>query len=528
MPSITLSRLSAATPEGRPILSDINISFGPERAGLVGRNGVGKTTLLKLVSSEIRPVSGQIQVSGTIGFMKQMVQIGEHETVADLFGATDALAMLSRAEAGEAGVDELAETDWTIDERLAGALARVGLDALPETLLMELSGGQRTRASLAAAIFGEPDFLLLDEPTNNLDDVGRQAVLAILSNWRKGAIVVSHDRELLEEMDAIIELTSLGIARYGGNWSHYRERKAVELAAAQQDLAQAERKVVEVNRQTQLVAERKSRRDGAGKRKGAQRDMPRILAGARKNSAESSGGDGARRAERQRSDALQAAASARDRVERLQALSIVLPPTGLTENRTVLSLKNVYAGYDDARPILRDLSYTMVGPRRLAVSGQNGSGKTTLMKLIDGQIEPISGTVSVKVPSAMLDQEVAILDERCSILDNFRRLNPDSSDNACRAALAGFLFRADAALQKVGELSGGQVLRAGLACVLGGPHPPQLLILDEPTNHLDMDSIDAIESALTAFDGALVVVSHDERFLANIGIDQHLEISPRR
>src|SRR5690606_34795912 len=111
------------------------------------------------------------------------------------------------------------------------------------------------------------------------------------------------------------------------------------------------------------------------------------------------------------------------------------------------------------------------------------------------------------------------------IVENFMRLNPGASDNACRAALAGFLFRADAALQTVGALSGGQMLRAGLACVLGGPRPPQLLILDEPTNHLDLDSIEAIEAGLTAYDGALLVVSHDESFLANIGMDRRLDLA---
>lgn len=352
------------------MLSDASISFGPERAGLVGRNGVGKTTLLRLISNEIQPISGDLPINGTVGLMKQMVQIADHAMVADLFGATDTLAMLRRAETGKASIEELAETDWTIEERLAGALARVGLDTPPETRLVKLSGGQRTRASLAAAVFQEPDFLLLDEPTNNLDDVGRQAVHAIHSSWRRGAIVVSHDRDILEEMDAIIELTSLGMARYGGNWSHYRERKAVELATAQQDLAQAERRVAQVNRRSQMAAERKSRRDATGKRKGSQRDMPRILAGARKDRAETSGGEGARLAERLRVQAREAATSARACVEAQQMLSIVLPPTGLAENRTLLTLKNVYAGYSAERPI----TCALLHDGRAEASGRVGTG----------------------------------------------------------------------------------------------------------------------------------------------------------
>ena len=131
------------------------------------------------------------------------------------------------------------------------------------------------------------------------------------------------------------------------------------------------------------------------------------------------------------------------------------------------------------------------------------------------------------VSSAILDQRVSLLDPSLSIRDNFRNINPDADETACRAALARFMFRADAALQIVSTLSGGQLLRAGLACVLGGTVPPELLILDEPTNHLDIDSIAAVEAGLRAYDGALLVVSHDEIFLEGIGISRRLELPLR-
>ncbi|SMH33137.1 ABC-F family ATP-binding cassette domain-containing protein [Azospirillum agricola] len=526
MASITLSKLSWSTPDGQGVLSDLDAAFGRERVGLVGRNGVGKTTLLRLVAGELQPLGGGVSVTGTLGRLKQAVRFGERETLADLFGVGGALATLRRAEAGEAGVEELSDADWTLEERIAAALARVGLDARPDTRLAELSGGQRTRASLAAAVFAEPDFLLLDEPTNNLDRPGREAVMALLAGWRAGAIVVSHDRELLDQMDAIVELSSLGAARYGGNWTLYRERKAAELAAAAQDLAHAEKAAAEIDRKAQRATERQDRRDGAGARAGARGGTPRILLGARRSNAEASRGEGVRLAERQRAEARTAVAAAQARVEILKDMAVTLPPTGLPANRTVLRLEGVTAGHDAGRPLIRDLSLSMVGPERVAVVGPNGSGKTTLLRLIAGQLAPIRGTVSVAVGFAMLDQSVGILDPGASIRDNFLRLNPGATENACRATLASFLFRADAALQRVGTLSGGQALRAGLACVLGGAEPPSLLILDEPTNHLDIDSIEAIEAGLTAYDGALLLVSHDETFLARVGIQRRLELSP--
>ena len=523
--SITLSRLSWSTPDGRFLLSDLDLSFGLERAGLVGRNGVGKTTLLKLITGELQPRSGTVTVNGSLGILRQSVQVDPIKTIASLFGVGAALALLHRAERGEAAVEELANADWTLEARIASALARVGLDAPPDTPLATLSGGQGTRAGLAALVFAEPDFLLLDEPTNNLDREGRAAVIDLLAGWRGGAIVVSHDRELLETMDAIVEMTSLRATRYGGNWSRYRERKALELAAARRDLADADKRVAEIDRKTQEVAERKARKDGAGQRKRAKGDMPRILMNARKDRSEDTGGENARLAERRRTQALDAAAVARERIEILQPFSVVLPPTRLPTGKSVLTIEAASAGYAAQRPILRDLSFSMTGPERVAVIGPNGSGKTTLLALVTGQLQPWSGTVRVMTDFALFDQRVSLLDPAISIRDNFRRINPTADENACRAALARFMFRADAALQLVSTLSGGQLLRAGLACVLGGPRPPALLILDEPTNHLDIDSIEAVEAGLRAYDGALLIVSHAEAFLDAVGITRRLDLA---
>ena len=524
--SITLSHLAWSAPDDRQLFSDLSLSFNAERAGLVGRNGVGKTTLLKLIANELRPRAGAVNVSGTLGILRQSVQVPANETIADLFGVRAALAVLRRAETGDASNDELADADWTLEARIASALAEAGLDTSPDTPLATLSGGQRTRASLAALTFAEPDFLLLDEPTNNLDRDGRAAVIALLASWRAGAIVVSHDRELLETMDAIVELTSLGATRYGGNWSLYREQKALELAAARHDLADAEKRVNDVARGAQATAERKARKDSAGKKQSRKGGTPRIVLGNMQDRSEASGGDNARLTERRRTQALDDAARARERIEVLQPLAVVLSPTRLAASKTVLTIDRLSAGYHSERPVIRDLSFAINGPERIAVTGPNGAGKTTLLAVITGQLAPLAGAVQIMTPFAMLDQRVSLLDPALSIRDNFRRINPDADENACRAALARFMFRADAALQIVSTLSGGQMLRAGLACVLGGSTPPPLLILDEPTNHLDTDAIEAVEAGLRAYDGALLVVSHDNAFLEAIGITRRLELMP--
>jgi ATPase subunit of ABC transporter with duplicated ATPase domains len=266
-------------------------------------------------------------------------------------------------------------------------------------------------------------------------------------------------------------------------------------------------------------------RNGAGRKTRAKGDQPRLSLDRRRERSEGTSGRNARLADNRRAQALDAATAARHRIEIRQPLSVTLPPTHLPTGKTVLAIDAATVGYQPGRPVLRDLSFTLTGPERVAVAGPNGSGKTTLLALATGRLPPWTGTARIMTGFALLDQRVSLLDPARSIRDNFRRLNPRADENACRAALARFLFRADAALQSVASLSGGQLLRAGLACVVGGASPPPLLILDEPTNHLDIESIEAVEAGLRAFDGALLVVSHDEAFLEAIGITRRVMLS---
>lgn len=523
--SVSLSDLSWSATDGTPLFSNLNLVFGSERTGVIGRNGTGKTTLLRLILGELHPASGRVRVSGTLGLMHQDLRICPVSTIADLFRARSALALLERAEAGLADAEELAEADWTLPSRIEVALLRFGLEAGPQTPLAVLSGGQRTRAALAALIFDEPDFLLLDEPTNNLDRAGRRAVIDLIRDWRGGAIVVSHDRELLEEMDAIVELTTLGATRYGGGYSDFQARKAIELDAAHRDLAHSEKTHAEVARRARQAAERKARKDRSGQKARAKGDQPKILMDAAKERAEASGAANRRLRDARREAVEGALRASRDKIEVLQPLRMDIPSTGLSPGRSVLRLEAVTGGHDHGHPVIRDLSLTITGPERIAITGPNGSGKTTLLKLITGRIRPQRGRVEILVPFVLLDQDVSLLDHDLTAHGNFLRLNPQAADNLAYAALARFRFRADAALKRVGDLSGGERLRVGLACTLGQLRPPALLILDEPTNQLDLDGIEALETALTSYDGAVLVVSHDDGFLESLVIDRRIDLS---
>jgi len=524
---VTLNAVAAATPDGRTLFENLDLSLSRERIGLIGANGVGKTTLFKLITGDLQPAAGTIRREGTVGRMKQDLVPAPGETLADAFGVRHELAVLGRALAGEGSLADMAEADWTIESRLEEALSKVGLESLnPDHALAELSGGQRTRVALSALLFASPDILLLDEPTNDLDAEGRAAIATALRSWRGGAMVISHDRTLLREMDRIVEISSVGTRSYGGNWDHYAEQKATELAAVEAERAHAEKELAASQRKAKEVREKQDRRNAQGHRSRAKGDMPKILLNARRQRAENTtarlktGGDA------QIADAREALKDAETRAETLAAPRIDLPSTGVPAGRTMLEITDLAVGRSGATPLYRDFKLAVRGPERIALVGGNGSGKTTLLHLIAGHLPVTQGTMRRNGRMALLDQHVGLLDPAMTIRDNFKLRNPDATETDCRAALARFLFRADAALRTVGSLSGGEKLRAGLASTLGASRPPEILLLDEPTNHLDLQAIEAIEAGLSAYDGVLIVASHDPDFLQAIGTNRTIILPP--
>jgi ATPase subunit of ABC transporter with duplicated ATPase domains len=522
---VTLDGLSYRTPDGRPVFEGLTLAVGAQRVGLVGRNGAGKSTLLRLILGEISPSGGSVSVNGRLAVVRQALSPAPGATVAELLGVAEALVRLARIEAGRAAGDDLAEADWTLQARLEAALADVGLAGLAlEAPAGSLSGGQTTRAALAGALAAEPDLLLLDEPSNNLDAEGRRAVAAVLERWKGGAIVASHDRSLLRRMDRIVELSGLGVRVYGGGYDLYAERKAEAAAAAARELDAAERSAARTARQAQAARERQARRDSAGRRARARGDAPKILLDAKAERAERTAGKGARLAERQADAAQAALAAAQARVERANSLAFGLPSSGLAGGKTVLALEDVSFAYPGGPAVICGLSLRISGPERVALAGPNGAGKSTLIRLIAGELAPGGGRRVVNGPIAVLDQQAAMLREEETLLAAFRRLNPQADDNAAHAALARFLFRNVEAERRTDRLSGGERLRAALACTLMARVPPQLLILDEPTNHLDLESVAAVEAALAGYDGAILAVSHDADFLAAIGVERTVEL----
>lgn len=494
-----------------------------DRIGLIGRNGVGKSTLLRIIAGEVAPQHGAVRGHARLGILHQLAG-QSHQIIAELFGAGELWQRLQNILAGN-GSEDHCEADWTLETRIEDALVKMGLpDVSGHTELQCLSGGQQTRAALAALLFQKPDLLLLDEPTNNLDQQGRQAVLELLTDWRGGALVVSHDRSLLQAMDAIVEMTALGVRHYEGNWDFYAARKDEELAAAQHELARAQIAVQQAQKQAQLIRQRQEKRSAAGKKSRFKSGQSKLLLDAREDRAQATSGRNTLRAQQQADTGRHILQLAQSKIERLTVQDFALADLQLPAAKLVLAAEKLGFAYHGGTAIFENLSLQITGPERVAVRGGNGSGKTTLLRVLAGQLAAQAGNVQRFVRLAMLDQQVSLLDNHQSLVENFKRHHPQASDNDCHGALARFMFRNHDALRKAGDLSGGERLRAGLACVLAGVEAPQLLILDEPTNHLDIVAIGAVEAALNAYQGALLITSHDEAFLNAIGITRDFKL----
>jgi ATPase subunit of ABC transporter with duplicated ATPase domains len=527
---IVAERLTYALPDGRALFHDLTLSFGRERTGLVGPNGSGKTTLVRLLAGELTPFSGAVRRASRVAVLPQEFRPEPERPLSVVLGIEQRLAALRRLDEGTATPADLdlASDGWDLPERAASVLARFGLGRLSlERPVGVLSGGEATRLALAGLELGRPDFLLLDEPTNHLDAASRETLYAFVGGWTGGLVCISHDRALLRRMDRIVELSSLGVRIYGGNYDAFRAIRDAEDAAAERELESARAALRLSEREAREQRERQARREAEGKRSRARANLPKILLNGRRGQAQATGARVRAVTERAVEERRERAEAARVRVEERERPRFELSSSGLPAGRVVLMLENVVVRYPGAdRSVLDGVSLRIVGPERVALVGANGSGKTTLLRVVLGRLAPDAGTIR-RLPdqeTAYLNQHGAELDPALSVLENFRAVHSGMDETAARYALARFLFSAEAALQRVATLSGGQRLRASLACVLGGNRPPSLLVLDEPTNHLDLDALEALESALRAYDGALLVVSHDREFLQAIGVERYLRL----
>jgi ATP-binding cassette, subfamily F, member 3 len=472
---------------GRALLNDASthISEGC-KLGLVGRNGIGKSTLLDLIRGRLSPDDGDIVLPRgiRIGFLAQEAPSGDGTPLATVLAADRERAKLLAELDADPAPSRIAETEERLDTigaraapaRAARILAGLGFDAeMQETSLGDLSGGWRMRVALAAVLFAEPELLLLDEPTNHLDMEASLWLERYLRRYRHSFILVSHDRYLLNAVtSSILHLDAGKLTLYSGNFDAFLAArgaaKARQQAVAKRQLAQRQHMQEFVDRF----------RYKASKARQAQSRLKALA----------------------KLEPVAIIAEAPPIEFRLPEPAHLRPP--------LITLEKASVGYAEGNPVLSGLDLRLDPDDRIALLGANGNGKTTFARLLAGRLKAQSGTVtrpSKLITGFFAQHQIEELQPGKSAYDHLAALLPDVTPEAIRTRLGGFGFGQDKAFVPVSSLSGGERARLNLALVTHDA--PALLILDEPTNHLDMETRESLVEALGDYAGAVVLVSHD-------------------
>ncbi|MBM3570057.1 MAG: ABC-F family ATP-binding cassette domain-containing protein [Alphaproteobacteria bacterium] len=475
---------------GRTIIDGASARI-PEghRVGLVGRNGAGKTTLLGLIAGTLQADDGAIRLprESRVGWVAQEAPGGDATPLATVLAAdVERARLLAELESAPdpariaAIEDRLAVIGARAAPARAGSILHgLGFDAADQARpLREFSGGLRMRVALAAALFARPDLLLLDEPTNHLDLEATLWLVGFLKRWPRTLLLVSHDRDLLDEVpDHTLHLEAGQLTLYRGGYSSFARTRAERLELQEKQRVRIERE-----------------------RARLQAFVDRFRAKASK------------------------ATQAQSRVKMLARLETVAPvveedtpaldfPEPKPLASPILTLDEVAVGYD-GKPILQRLSLSLDFEDRIALIGANGNGKTTFAKLLAGRLEPLAGElrrVSRLTVGYFAQHQIEDLDPARSAFQHLAEDMPGVRIDRVRAFLGRFGFPGERADVAAAKLSGGEKARLALARIARAE--PQLLILDEPTNHLDIDARAALVQALNAFPGAVVVISHDRRLI---------------
>lgn len=514
MPALSFSHVSFAWPDGRALFTDLTWSLPEGLTALVGRNGIGKSTLLRLALGGLDPASGRVERPASLAYVPQDVTLAAGTTVAGALGVDLRLAALRAIEAGSsdpAHYDVLAE-DWTVEERSRAVLAGLGLDLELDRPVERSSGGEAVLLAVGAALLARPEVLVLDEPTNNLDADARASLTAQLAGRPGATLVVSHDRTLLGAVDRIAELRERDdrtseLRWFGGALDAYEEALATERDAVARAVTAATADVARQQRALTAHVEGAGRKRRAGEKARADRRVVGLAADAKKHQAERTDARVRGIHQERLAGARDRLATARAAVPRDRAIRVELPDTAVPPRRLVLEASGLVTRTGAV------LDALVRGPERIHVAGPNGSGKSTLLATLAGELAAQDGEVAVPVPVGILRQRLDGLDDAASVVANVRRSAEGASAQEVRDLLGRFQLRGRAADAAAGTLSGGERFRAALACVLLARPAPQLLILDEPTNSLDLDSQAQLVAALEGFEGALLVVSHDAAFV---------------
>lgn len=533
---IKLNNISYSHADKEKLFSDLSFSVSDIKTALIGNNGTGKSTLLKIITGELKPDSGNVVSEGSVVLLPQDFSIYNNKTVAEVLSVKEKLCSLQKILAGTSTQNDydILNDEWDLNERITEIFSEAKLTGINlERRFDTLSGGEKSRLLFASLLLNKPDFALLDEPTNHLDTESRNILYSLVKKYKRGLLIVSHDRELLNLMEEIIELNNKGIKTYGGNYEFYKEQKQVETEAALNTYDALNQQYTKSIKEKKAALEKQNKSSARGKKKMESGGIPKIA----KNYLQDSSMKTLSRLKKshmQKTDEIKNKLSeAKERLENISGIIIDMNPIDDPPRKNILKVEDLNYKFPETENFLwkENISFSVSGSERWSIGGINGSGKSVLLKLITGELSPSSGEVNLHANNAaFLDQNMDILEDELTVFENFKKYADKNAEvkipeHELRIKLARFLFRGEDAFKKAKFLSGGEKMRAGIASILAVGNTPELLILDEPSNNLDSKSLEELTNALNQYKGTLIVVSHDKQFLDEIKIEKQILIS---
>lgn len=517
-------------PDKEILFENISLSIRKsEKIALIGNNGSGKSTLLKILAGQLSPSIGSIVCQSVPYYIPQHFGQFNELPVSMALGVEAKIKALHQILSGDVSDYNLSTLgdDWSIEEHVNEALAYWGLNSLDlSTSMGSMSGGEKTKVLLAGLFIHKPGIALLDEPTNHLDSFTREILYRYVASTNAAIVVVSHDRSLLELFGSIYELDKRGISFYNGSYTAYEEQKALEEQILLQQVEEKEKELGIARKTEREALERKQRMDARGKKKQEKSGMPRIAMNTIRNKAE----DSASRLKNthiKKIDSISGdLALARKKLPEMNKMKLLLEDSNLHKGKILFEARDINFSWGASPLWDQGLNFQITSGERIGFKGKNASGKTTLIKILLGLLKPSSGSVfRAEFKSVYIDQDYSLIKNGLSVFQQALQFNNgDLQEHEIKTSLHRFLFDKDFWDKACEKLSGGEKMRLMLCCLMISNHAPDLLVLDEPTNNLDIQNIKILTSAISDFNGTLIVVSHDSCFLNDVGVLRFIEL----
>jgi ATPase subunit of ABC transporter with duplicated ATPase domains len=520
-----ISQLSLEFPS-KVMFQQLNFSLESHQvSALIGRNGQGKSLLMQMLNQTLKSdsilTSGQISWHVKHAYLPQLHRLAA-QTIAEALDILDVYHVFKRVEQGVANFDDydFLEDKWDLPTLWNNLLESAGLPTDLDFPVKNLSEGQKTKLALSCLFLKSDHYLLLDEPSNHLDQESRKWLIDHLKKHPAGALIISHDRNLLNEVDHIYHLNEHGLHHTTGNYEKFYGQYQTHVAALEQSVQQGQRDVKHMKQKQHEVLMKAQKRERAGNKLRESNSQAKILLDFKKEQAGQS--IAAIQSQHQR----QISNSENDLTDKKMRLETVKPqqfifPTFHKKSGEILRIKKLKLKYGTQKPI--DLA--VQAAEKIHITGQNGIGKSTLLKAIQAQNKQPCDNIHLSVECFYLDQNFSFLCDEMTVIENLTHMNSELSELEWRNLLGQLRIRGDKGTQPLSQLSGGEKLKVALLA-LSQIHPtPELLLLDEPENHLDIESRELLATAIQSYEGAVLLISHDQTFVESCAIHEPFSLT---